>query len=271
VARRTSHQVFALLPALGLAVVAAAGCATSTQTTGTAGDSGIAVVETGKLTTCTHLPYEPFQFRQGDKTVGFDVDLVDLVAKDLGLTQTIVDTPFEGIQSGEDLNTNKCDVAAAGMTITDTRKQNFDFSDPYFDAEQALLVKKGAGYKDLVGLKGKKIGAQASTTGKDYVDANAAANGYTVIEFEDFALELTAVQTGQVDAAINDNGVLYDFASKNADVEVTTEFPTGEKYGIGAKKGSPLIAKINASLKKAKDSGEYDKIYEKWFKKKPAK
>jgi polar amino acid transport system substrate-binding protein len=270
VARRTSHQVFALLPALGLAVVAAAGCATSTQTTGTAGDSGIAVVESGKLTTCTHLPYEPFQFREGDKTVGFDVDLVDLVAKDLGLTQTIVDTPFEGIQSGEDMNTNKCDVAAAGMTITDTRKQNFDFSDPYFDAEQALLVKKGAGVKDLSALKGKKVGAQASTTGKDYLDSNAAANGYTVIEFEDLALELTAVQTGQVDAAINDNGVLYDYAKKNADVEVTTEFATGEKYGIGAKKGSPLIAKINATLKKAKDSGEYDKIYEKWFGKKPA-
>jgi polar amino acid transport system substrate-binding protein len=270
VARRTSHQVFALLPALGLAAVAVAGCATSTQTTGTAGDSGIAVVESGKLTTCTHLPYEPFQFREGDKTVGFDVDLVDLVAKDLGLTQKIVDTPFEGIQSGEDMNTNKCDIAAAGMTINDVRKQNFDFSDPYFDAEQALLVKKGAGFKDLASLKGKKVGGQASTTGKDYLDANAAAHGYTVIEFEDLALELTAVQTGQVDAAINDNGVLYDYAKKNTDVEVATEFATGEKYGIGAKKGSPLIAKINESLKKAKDSGEYDKIYEKWFGKKPA-
>jgi polar amino acid transport system substrate-binding protein len=264
--------VFALLPALGLAVVAAAGCATSTNTTGTAGDSGIALVQSGKLTTCTHLPYEPFQFREGSKTVGFDVDLVDLVAKDLGVTQTIVDTPFEGIQSGEDLNTNKCDLAAAGMTITETRKQNFDFSDPYFEASQALLTKKGTGIKDLAGLKGKKLGVQASTTGKDYADANAAANGYTVIEFEDLALELTAVQTGQVDAAINDNGVLLDYVKKNADTEVTAEFATGEQYGIGVKKGNTALkTKINDVLKKAKDSGEYDTIYEKWFGKKPEK
>ncbi|MCS7480734.1 transporter substrate-binding domain-containing protein [Umezawaea endophytica] len=269
-ARRTSNQVFALLPALGLAVVAAAGCATSTNTAGTAGDSGIAVVSAGKLTTCTHLPYEPFQFREGDKTVGFDVDLVDLVAKDLGLTQTVVDTPFEGIQSGEDMNTNKCDVAAAGMTITDTRKQNFDFSDPYFDAEQALLTKKGAGYKDLASLKGKKVGVQASTTGEEYINKNKDAIGYEVVQFEDLALELTAVQTGQVDAAVNDNGVFYDFVKKNADTEVTTEFPTGDKYGIGAKKGSPLIPKINETLKKIKGNGEYDKLYEKWFGKKPA-
>ncbi|MET1074943.1 MAG: transporter substrate-binding domain-containing protein, partial [Umezawaea sp.] len=100
--------MFALLPALGLAVVAAAGCATSTDTAGTAGDSGIPVVSAGKLTTCTHLPYEPFQFEQQGKTVGFDVDMIDLVAKKLGVTQEIFDTPFEGIQSGEALNSRKC-------------------------------------------------------------------------------------------------------------------------------------------------------------------
>ncbi|HEV7908224.1 MAG TPA: ABC transporter substrate-binding protein [Pseudonocardiaceae bacterium] len=272
-ARPTRQQVLALIPALGLAVVAAAGCATSTNTSGPASSgSNVALVQSGKLTTCTHLPYEPFQFREGDKTVGFDVDLVDLVAKDLGVTQTIVDTPFEGIQSGEDLNTNKCDLAAAGMTITDIRKQNFDFSDPYFDATQALITKKGAGIKDLAGLKGKKLGTQASTTGKDYADKNAAANGYTVVDFEDLALQLTAVQTGQIDAAVNDNGVLFDYAKKNADTEVTAEFATGEQYGIGVKKGNDALrTKINEVLKKSKDSGEYDKIYEKWFGKKPEK
>jgi polar amino acid transport system substrate-binding protein len=268
VARRTRQHLLALLPALALAV---AGCATSTQTTGST-DSGIPLVKSGTLTTCTHLPYEPFQFEKDGQTVGFDVDLVNLVAKDLGIKQEILDTPFEGIQSGQDLNNNKCDAAAAGMTITDTRKQNFDFSDPYFDATQALIAKKGAGSKDLAALKGKKIGVQASTTGQEYAKKNEAAAGYTIIEFEDLALQLTAVQTGAVDAAINDNGVLYDYVKKNTELEVVTEFATGEQYGIGVKKGNKaLLDKINTSLKKAKDSGEYDNIYEKWFGKKPDK
>ena len=72
--------------------------------------------------------------------MGFDIDMIDLVAKTLGVTQTVVDTPFEGIKSGQDLNTGKCDLAAAGMTITDKRKEALDFSDPYFEATQALLV-----------------------------------------------------------------------------------------------------------------------------------
>ena len=267
-ARRTRQYLLALLPALALAV---AGCATSTQTTGST-DSGIPLVKSGTLTTCTHLPYEPFQFQKDGQTVGFDVDLVNLVAKDLGIKQEILDTPFEGIQSGEDLNNNKCDAAAAGMTITDARKQNFDFSDPYFDATQALMTKKGVGAKDLAALKGKKLGVQSSTTGQEYAKKNEATAGYTIIEYEDIALQLTALQTGAVDAVIHDNGVLFDFAKKNADVEVVVEFDTGEQYGIGVKKDNKaLLDKINESLKKAKDNGEYDKIYEKWFGKKPDK
>lgn len=110
------------------ALVAMTGC-TSTESSGSDG-SKLELVNSGKLTTCTHLPYEPFQSRQDNKIVGFDVDLVDLVAKELKVTQEIVDTPFEGIQTGEDLNARKCDVAAAGMTITPVREENLDFSAP---------------------------------------------------------------------------------------------------------------------------------------------
>jgi polar amino acid transport system substrate-binding protein len=116
--------------------------ATSTSApAGSASASGIKLINPGKLTTCTNLPYEPFQFKQGDKVVGFDVDIVDLAAKKLGVTQDIVDIDFAVIKSGAALNAGKCDVAAAGMTITPERQQNIDFSDPYFDATQALLAK----------------------------------------------------------------------------------------------------------------------------------
>ncbi|MFD5828964.1 basic amino acid ABC transporter substrate-binding protein [Lentzea sp. NPDC060358] len=266
-ARRT-RQLMAVVPALGLAVMAASGCATPTNQP--AGNSGVSLVQSGKLVTCTHLSYKPFQFSEGDKTVGFDVDLVDLVAKDLGVTQQIFDTPFETITSGTSFSANQCDLAAAGMTITDERKQAIDFSDPYFDASQALLVKKGSNLKALADLKGKKLGVQQDTTGEKYANDNAAASGYTVVQFEDLPLSETAVRTGAVDAVINDNGVLYDYAKEFPDTEVTTEFDTGEKYGIGIKKGNTaLLTKVNEVLKKAKENGEYDKIYEKWFGKKP--
>jgi polar amino acid transport system substrate-binding protein len=270
VARRRTLRALALLPALAMAV-AAAGCAESTKSQGTAAGGEVSLVEPGVLTTCTHLPYEPFQFKQGGKTVGFDVDLVDLVARDLGVQQKIVDAPFdEGIQSGESLNSGQCDVAAAAMTITEERKQNLDFSDPYFNAEQALLVKKGSGINDLSMLRGKTLGVQVGTTGQIYAEENKDKFGYEIKVFDDLALQETDVRTGGVDAAINDNGVLYNFAKTHPDTEVTKEFETGDKYGIGVQKGNKaLLSKVNEALAKAKESGEYDKIYEKWFGKKP--
>ncbi len=270
-ARRTRH-VLALLPAAALALTALAGCATSTNSgSGTSADGGVKLVKEGKLVTCTHLSYKPFQYSEGDKTVGFDVDLVDLVAKKLGAQQEILDTAFEGITNGQSLNVGDCDVAAAAMTITDERKQAIDFSDSYFDAEQALLVKKGAGYKDLAALKGKRLGVQQATTGEEYANKNKDQFGYEVIQFEDLTLQETAVRTGTIDAAINDNGPLYDYAKEFPDTEVTTEFSTGDKYGIGVKKGNKaLLDTVNQVLKDAKSSGQYDTIYEKWFGKKPS-
>ncbi|MET9293956.1 ABC transporter substrate-binding protein [Streptomyces sp. NPDC003077] len=243
-------------------VAVLAGCA-STKTTGSGGEK-ISLVEAGKLKTCTQLPYEPFQVKKGDKVVGFDVDLIDLVAKKLKVTQEIVDTPFEGIQSGEDLNSNKCDVAAAGMTITAPREKNFDFSEPYFTATQSLLTKKGAPYKSLADLKGKVLGVQQGTTGEVY--AKKKAQGVRLKQFEDLGLLLNAVKGGTVDAGINDNGVLYDFVRKNPDTQVTADFSTGEKYGFGVRTGNDALRRtVNDVMRKAKSDGTYDKIYKKWF------
>jgi polar amino acid transport system substrate-binding protein len=271
---RSRKPIARLVGLLAVAAVVAAGCGDDDSSSGgattsaTSGAPAVDLVKSGKLLDCTGLPYEPFEFEQGGKVVGFDVDLVDLVAKDLGVTQEVIDTPFDGIQSGADLNSGKCDLAAAGMTITDTRKQNFDFSDPYFDATQALVVKKGSGLNDLSQLKGKKLAVQNGTTGQEYAQKNAP--GAELVVFEDLGLLLTAVETGQADAGINDNGVLYDWVKKKPDFEVSKEFNTGEQYGIGVRKGNKaLLDKINEVLAKAKSSGEYDKIYEKWFGKKP--
>ena len=254
-----------------LAAVAAAslaltlsGCAAGGDKTETS--SGVKIVKDGKLTVCTHLPYKPFQYNQGGKVVGFDVDMMDLVAKKLDLKQSIFDTPFEGIESGQSLNTGKCDVAAAGMTITDDRKKVLDFSKPYFDATQALLVKKGSPIKGMKDLGGKTVGVQLGTTGADYVRANAPKDA-KIKEYEDLALLTTAVKTGQIDAGVNDNGVLFDFAKTNPDTTVATEFDTGEQYGFAVAKGQndKLLKTIDDIIASSKKNGEYDKIYKKYF------
>ncbi len=250
---------------LGAAVLMLGACGGDDEGGSSEADNAPDLVKDGVLTTCTHLPYRPFQFEQSGEVVGFDVDIVNLVAKKIGVPQELIDTPFEGIQSGEDLNARKCDIAAAAMTITDERADKIAFSEPYFDADQAMLTKKGSGLDNLEKMQGKTLGVQSGTTGKQYATENA--EGAELKDYEDLALELSAVKNGQVDAAINDIPVLLDFAKQNKDVEVTATFKTGEQYGFGMKKGTSdeLKAVVDDVIKKSRTDGTYDRLYEKWF------
>lgn len=236
--------------------------------------AGITLVKPGKLTICTHLPYKPFQYKEGTKVVGFDVDLLDLVAQDLGLDYDVVNIEWSQVTSGAAFQAKKCDMGMGAMTITKERQAAIAITDPYMDATQVLMTKKDSGIKTLADLKGKKLGAQADTTGKKYADENAKANGYTVIPFNDLALQENNVKSGRVDAAINDNGVLYPYVKDNPDMAVVAEFNTGEQYGFGALKdgsGPKLVAKFNELLTKAKSDGKYNEIYKKWFGVEPKK
>ena len=234
-----------------------------------AGAGAVQLIKEGQLTTCTQLPYEPFQFRQGDKIVGFDVDMVDLIAQKVGVPQQIVETPFDNIQSGVALDTGLCDIGAAAMTITDARKQNLDFSDPYFDATQALLVPPNSPITGPEQLTGKRLGVQNGTTGQEYAQQNLS--GAELVVFDDIGLQLTAVQTGEIDAAINDNAPLLDFAAKNAGFKVTAQFDTGEQYGYGVKKGNTAVLEaVNGAIAEARSSGKYQELFKKWFPAAPA-
>ena len=228
---------------------------------------GVTLVKGGQLTTCTHLPYPPFQSEIDGKVQGFDVSLIDLVAKDLGVKQVVLDTPFENFKTGAFLNSGECDLAAAGMTITAERKKNVDFSDPYFDATQAVLVDKKSGINSLADVKSKgaKLGAQAQTTGEDY----AKSKGFDPVSFESSDAVLNGLRTGQVKAVIIDypvvQGWLKDKANASA-FKVVDNLNTGEQYGFTVKKGNTkLVAAINKALKDAKADGTYKKLYEKWI------
>ncbi|MFF7714667.1 transporter substrate-binding domain-containing protein [Streptomyces sp. NPDC007988] len=257
-------RVLALLAAAGLSLTA--GCSSGEEGPGEAA-GGVPVVEKGKLTTCTHLPYPPFQFEEGGKVVGFDVALVDLVAKNLKVEQKILDTPFENFKTGAFLNSGECDLAAAGMTITDERKKNVDFSVPYFDATQALLATKKSGVTSLadVKAKGAKLGAQAETTGESY----ATSQGFDPVAFESSDAVLNGLRTGQVDAVVIDYPVVQGWLKDkaNADAFVLGQnIETGEQYGFSVKKGNnKLRAAIDKAITDAKADGTYDKLYRQWI------
>lgn len=226
---------------------------------------GVEVVKAGQLTVCTHLPYPPFQSEIDGKVQGFDVALVDLVAKNLGVKQEILDTPFENFKTGAFLNAGQCDLGAAGMTITEERKKNVDFSDPYFDATQAVLVDKKSGITSFDGLKGKKVGAQAQTTGEDY----AKEKGLDPVSFESSDAVLNGLRTGQVEAVIIDYPVVQGWLKDKANADtfqVVDNLNTGEQYGFTVKKGNTkLLAALNKAITDAKADGTYKKLYEQWI------
>jgi polar amino acid transport system substrate-binding protein len=264
---RRTRVLAAITATAGLLLVAACTSSDDGGSGSKTAAGGVELVKGGQLTTCTHLPYPPFQSEIDGKYQGFDVSLIDLVAKDLGVKQKIIDTPFENFKTGAFLNSGECDLAAAGMTITDERKKNVDFSDPYFDATQALLVAKGSGISSLADAKAKKVklGAQAQTTGEDYVKAQ----GFDPVSFESSDAVLNGLRSGQVKAVVIDypvvQGWLKDKANADA-FQVADNINTGEQYGFTVKKGNTkLRTAINKALSDAKADGTYKKLYEKWI------
>ncbi|GHI08678.1 ABC transporter substrate-binding protein [Streptomyces cellostaticus] len=262
---RRTRALAAITVTAGLALVA--GCSSDNGGSGKTTVKGVHLVKAGQLTTCTHLPYPPFQSEINGKVQGFDVSLIDLVAKDLGVKQQILDTPFENFKTGAFLNSGQCDLAAAGMTITAERKKNVDFSDPYFEATQAVLVDKKSGITSLadVKAKGKKLGAQAQTTGEDYVKGK----GFDPISFESSDAVLNGLRTGQVQAVVIDYPVVQGWLKDKANADafkVVDNLKTGEQYGFTVKKGNTALREaVNKAIKAAKADGTYKKLYEQWI------
>lgn len=258
---QTSRFSALTLTTLATLALGLSACAKDNDTTAT--DSGAKVIEEGVLTICTHLPYEPFEFTEGGEVVGFDIDVLKIAADAEGLETKVVDTPWETIVSGNALEGGDCDVAAGAMTITPEREAVMDFSDPYFEATQALLTKKGSGYDSLDDLAGKRIAVQEGTTGESYVKDNLP-KGAKAVSYEDSVLMMEAVNNGKADAGVNDNGLVNYYVEQNSGVEVTTEFKTGEEYGFSVKKDDnpDLLEVINAAIA---DKDAYDKAHEKWF------
>lgn len=236
-----------------------------TSSSTASGDFSSELIEDGKLTVGTDTPYPPFEFGKAPDYDGFDIDLVNAIAEQLGVEPDYQDTSFETIFT--DLAQGKFDMVASASTITPDRQKVVNFSDPYYSAQQALLVPEGStDITSVEDLAGKSVSAQNGTTGKAYAEDETDAS--TVQGYPNGPATIAALKGGQVDAAIIDEPVARDAIEKGqTGFEIATAIPTGELYGLGLNKDSTeLLAAVNEALAGMKTDGKLDEIYQKWFK-----
>lgn len=251
---------------LGTIVAALLLTACGPSAAGGATVQGVRLIGSGVLTTCTHLPYAPFQFQRGGAVVGFDVDLIDLVARRLGVRQKVVDTEFTAITSGRVFAARECDVAAAGMTINRRRAAAVDFSRPYFDSGLVLMARRGTRVTPPALAAGDlRVGVVAGTTGQEY----ARGEGWDVKAYENSLIELDALRTGQVDVLVQDDPVVRYWLTDptNAGFAMLPGVRTHERYGfaVGHGRSPELLRLIDQVITQTRNNGVYRHIYEKWM------
>ncbi|MGL3151520.1 basic amino acid ABC transporter substrate-binding protein [Microbacterium sp. A82] len=269
---RRRNLIFGLALA-ATATLALSGCAGGSDTPGgeaapeSSGDD-YGLISAGELTVCSDIPYPPFEFEDSSTETGysgFDIDLLGAVAEKLDLKLAVQDVGFDALQSGTTLAAGQCDVGASAMTITEERKANIDFADPYYDSLQSLLVRADSSIKSIADLDGKTVGVQQGTTGEAYTNENAT--GAEVVSYPSDGELWPALQAGNIDAILQDQPVNIEHEKADSTYTIVEEYDTQEQYGWAFAKGErdALIEAVNTALQELKDDGTYQTIYDSYF------
>lgn len=257
-----------LIAACATLALALAGCAQEDDPalegpdTTEADEAELDLNEEGVLTVGSDLAFAPFEFIEEGEERGFDIDLMDAVADELGLETNYVDADFDGILA--QLATGEFDVVISALTITDERAETVDFSQPYFEAVQALVVTEDsdiAGEDDLAGVE---VGAQAGTTGLDYANENFTEA--EIVEYGDYPAAFTALEAGDLGAVIADLPAADDAVRGSDTITIAAEIDTDEQYGIAVNPDKPeLLTAVDEALQAVIDDGTYAEIFNEWF------
>ncbi|MBI3217378.1 MAG: amino acid ABC transporter substrate-binding protein/permease [Mycobacterium sp.] len=213
-------------------------------------------------TIATDTTFAPFEFQDDQgKFVGIDMDLIRAIAKDQKFNVDIKPLGFDAALQA--VQANQVDGVIAGMSITDERKQVFDFSEPYFESGiQMAVLKSNDDIKSYEDLKGKRVAVKNGTQGSDFANSIKDKYGFEVVSFADSSTMFDEVKTGNSQAVFEDYPVLlYGIAQGNGFKTVTPkEDPTGYGFAVNKGRNADLLQKFNAGLANLKASGEYDKI-----------
>ena len=255
---------------LGLTAIAVVGCGddddddegTTSEETTEASTEDLGLIQDGTLTVGTDTPFPPFEIGQPPNISGYDIEVMNAVAENLGLEPEYTDTGFGTIF--RDTANGQFDTAAAASTITKGRENAVDFTAPYYEAQQALLVPEDSDIASVDDLAGATVGAQDGTTGETY--ANDETDAAEVRGFPEGPNAISALVTGQVDAVIIDQPVAVDAIEKQGGFEIAEEIPTNELYGFAvAPDNDALREAMDEALGTIKEDGTLDALYEEYF------
>ena len=237
---------------------------TSLTSTTSAGQKATPVKS--KYVIASDSSFAPFVFQNSsNQYTGIDMDLIKAIAKDQGfeieITNPGFDAAINAVQSGQ------ADGMIAGMSVTDARKETFDFSDSYYTANTILGVKESSTVSSYEDLKGKTVGVKNGTASQTFLTENQSKYGYKIKTFADGSSMYDSLNTGAVDAVMDDEPVLKYSISQGQKLKTPIEgTPIGET-AFAVKKGSnpELIEMFNNGLANLKASGEFQKILDKYL------
>ncbi len=223
-----------------------------------AGDSAFAGQT---LIMATNAEFPPYEYHDGNEIVGIDVDIARAICEEMGAELEITDIAFDSIIP--EIQADKADFGAAGMTVTEDRQSQVDFSDTYATGVQSVIVPEGSEIQTIEDLSGKLIGVQQGTTGDIY--ASDDFGDENVQRFPKGADAVQALVNGKIDAVIIDNKPAQVFVSENEGLVILETAYAEEEYAIAVKKGNTeLLDAINASIASLKESGTLDEIVAKY-------
>ena len=223
----------------------------------------VTTVEPGVLTMGTNAAFPPYEYKDGDDIVGIDAEIAQAMADKLGLKLEIVDMDFDSLIAS--IQSGKIDMSLAGMTVTEERKQNVDFTDSYATGVQVIIVKDDSDIASVDDLQDKLIGVQQGTTGHLYCaddfgedHVNALPNGATAVQ---------ALLQGKVDCVVIDQEPAKAFVEANEGLKILDTAYTTEDYAAAVSKDNPaLTAALNKALQELKDDGTIQGILDKYIK-----
>lgn len=221
--------------------------------------SGAAAAQNGRILMVTEASFPPYEFRDGNAIRGIDPEIMREVARRAGKELVIEDMSFDSVITA--VVSGKADVAASGITVTPERNKQVDFSIPYVEAAQVIIVPKGSPIRNKDDIRGKRIGVQHGATGDMYVTRNIQQPE----RFPNGALAVAALAAGKVDLVVIDRDPAVMYLAKDDHLEILPEPLTSETYAIAVRKGSTeLLQQINSVIADLKTSGRLAEIREKY-------
>ena len=227
-------------------------------------DADESIKENKKLVVAVSPDYPPFEFKTlvdgKDQVVGSDIKLAQAIANELGVKLEVTTMSFDNVLSS--LQSGKADLAISGISVTDERKKTFDFSDPYYETQNAIIVRKDqvADYSSLDAFKGKKVAVQKGTIEEGL--AKKQLKDSTVVSLTAMGEAINEVKSGQVDAVDLEKPVAEGYVAQNSDLtlaSVALKVDDGDAKAVAMAKGNDKLKKaVNKVIKKLKDNGTYD-------------